>query len=739
MYNEGTEQVEGMAHRIFSDCLVGGGSLLTPGRQIWTLENAEILQRDYVDQPDLGSESFATKLAKQLSSSPNGAVQLFAEITILNILPLSDYKAATKERIINSILSIANEEIQIPPDVREVFHYGVFNGGVAFKTRRWAQLQVLVQFVRYFLSLPRERQQESLHDPLVFRDILSESSGGQRTRPSEPAQRYALRYLAHPDFFLPLVNIQHRRLIRDTFASQYLADPTGDLDRDLAEISAAIADETGSAPDFYHSPWRERWEPPKASAGQTAERAPDVQRAWLVRGSSVAGQNMVHTWLTDGFVSLAASKLRMLDLDTELSFDDIRAITREDYAHTSYAAQEEKAEEFHTFLGRMQVGDFVCTVSQGNLFLGEITGDAQSLHSEDDRSNLRRAVSWFSDDGIDYADLPAELQSKLSAQRDVIDFTQFVDQLNALAGPHDEPQAKLELPDATKELAKSLHVPQSWLQECIDLLRDRPQLIFYGPPGTGKTYIARKLARHIAGDNVKLVQFHPAYSYEDFFEGYRPSAGTDGNISFSLKPGPLRKLVDQAREDSTQPYLLIIDEINRGNLAKIFGELYFLLEYRDQAIDLLYGTDKEGFTLPTNVFIIGTMNTADRSIALVDAAMRRRFAFLPLHPSESPTDEILRSWLTAENLPRESADLLDTLNARIDDPDFKIGPSYFMRHAVHEPGGIERVWRTAILPLLEEHHYGDGTDVASRYGLERIRRHTGDVAIEVDDAHPDAD
>ena len=130
---------------------------------------------------------------------------------------------------------------------------------------------------------------------------------------------------------------------------------------------------------------------------------------------------------------------------------------------------------------------------------------------------------------------------------------------------------------------------------------------------------------------------------------------------------------------------------------------------------------REGPRDPENVFIIGTMNTADRSIALVDAAMRRRFAFVPLHPSEPPTSGVLRRWLAASELDVGVADLLEELNRRIEDPDFKIGPSYFMRKAVHEPGGLERAWRTAILPLLEEHHYGDGTDVRARYGLDAIR------------------
>ena len=349
------------------------------------------------------------------------------------------------------------------------------------------------------------------------------------------------------------------------------------------------------------------------------------------------------------------------------------------------------------------------------------------MNSEDGRSNLRRTVDWAEGDGVDYAEVPSEVSARLQVQHEVVEMTQQLDALEAMLAevtdrpvPEPEPKAELSLPDATDDIAGRLNIDRAWLQESIQLLRERKQLIYYGPPGTGKTYVALKLAEHLAGDNVRLVQFHPAYTYEDFFEGYRPvdSGG------FELKPGPLRKIVDQAKDNPSTPYFLIIDEINRGNLAKIFGELYFLLEYRDRDIDLLYATDDDvGFTLPKNVFIIGTMNTADRSIALVDSAMRRRFAFEALHPSIEPTASLLRRWLKAENLPGEVADLLDALNARIEDSDFKIGPSYFMKPGGQTAEGIERTWRTSILPLLEEHHYGELTsdEVERRYGLSAIR------------------
>jgi 5-methylcytosine-specific restriction protein B len=190
-----------------------------------------------------------------------------------------------------------------------------------------------------------------------------------------------------------------------------------------------------------------------------------------------------------------------------------------------------------------------------------------------------------------------------------------------------------------------------------------------------------------------------------------------------LVPGPFRKVVDLARANPAEPYFLIVDEINRANLAKVFGELYFLLEYRDRTIDLLYSSGDSGpaFSLPANVYIIGTMNTADRSIALVDAAMRRRFAFLSLHPEDEKLDLVLRAWLRDRDLPEDVADLLVELNRRIQDKDFKIGPSYLMSPSVANDAGLDRIWRTSILPLLEEYHVGDGIDVRKKYGLDALR------------------
>jgi 5-methylcytosine-specific restriction protein B len=284
------------------------------------------------------------------------------------------------------------------------------------------------------------------------------------------------------------------------------------------------------------------------------------------------------------------------------------------------------------------------------------------------------------------------------------------------------PQRELAFHPVTAELADELMLDQAELEKIADLLWERRQIVLYGPPGTGKTWLARVLARHLTDEgSVKLVQFHPSYTYEDFFEGFRPGdPDGSGTLTFTLRAGPFRNFAEAAGDHPEIPYILIIDEINRANLAKVFGELYFLLEYRDQPVNLQYSPTLE-FTLPKNLFIIGTMNTSDRSIARIDAAMRRRFAFVELDPRVPPVHGLLGRWLARHNLPLEGALLLDELNRRIEDADAAIGPSYLMDERIYKRAdGLDRVWQYSIMPLLEDLFYGQ-RDLAERYGLASLR------------------
>lgn len=284
------------------------------------------------------------------------------------------------------------------------------------------------------------------------------------------------------------------------------------------------------------------------------------------------------------------------------------------------------------------------------------------------------------------------------------------------------------LTPANDTLAHSVYIPRDWLQsEVVDLLAERRQVVFFGPPGTGKTYVAQKIAEHVTARRGRweLIQFHPSYSYEDFFEGYRPIE-RDGELLYELRPGPLRRIAAAAKRDPANPYVLVVDEINRGNVAKIFGELLFLLEYRDRSIALQYSPDEQ-FSLPPNLYVMGTMNTADRSIALVDAALRRRFYFVPFLPTEPPVRDVLGRWLSVNQLDDAPDRLLRELNRRIGENDFAIGPSYLMTND-GSPPDVDRVWRHAILPLLDEYYYGTGRDVKGEFGLDALRAAPGSQA-----------
>ncbi len=253
-------------------------------------------------------------------------------------------------------------------------------------------------------------------------------------------------------------------------------------------------------------------------------------------------------------------------------------------------------------------------------------------------------------------------------------------------------------------------------------LQAKGALILQGAPGVGKTFVARKLAYVLmeARDNrrVTTVQFHPSYSYEDFVRGYRPT-GEAGR--FELKDGPFMLVCEQARRDPDRRDVLIVDEINRGHLSQVFGELFMLLEAdkrgREHAVTPLYRrADNETFYVPKNLFLIGTMNLADRSLALVNFALRRRFAFVTLEPRFG--DPVFRRWLRERKMPDTVSQLIvqrmGALNAQIA-ADPQLGPVFRIGHSFFCPSGddfsnlgeswFRQVVQTEIVPLLEEYWY----------------------------------
>ena len=291
--------------------------------------------------------------------------------------------------------------------------------------------------------------------------------------------------------------------------------------------------------------------------------------------------------------------------------------------------------------------------------------------------------------------------------------------------PTDTRSLQERLEGAAEELLCDVH----HLQEIVDLLEDKGQVILYGPPGTGKTYLAQELAEALAPEEQarSLVQFHPAYSYEDFFEGYRPVTDGDKQMTYELTPGPLAKLAEHAADNPEQQHVMVIDEINRANLPRVLGELLFLLEYRDKSIQVMHRSD-HSFKLPKNLWFIGTMNTADRSIALIDAAMRRRFHFVPFFAERGPTENLLRKW-TKKHAPDQAwvVDLVSAVNSELEKAlggdHLQLGPSHFMKTDLND-GGFERVWKYNIEPFIEDQLFGH-PDKIKRFRLDAVLERHG--------------
>lgn len=272
----------------------------------------------------------------------------------------------------------------------------------------------------------------------------------------------------------------------------------------------------------------------------------------------------------------------------------------------------------------------------------------------------------------------------------------ILDYLEVAADPEVEPLTpEYPLPAC----AEATGFDEAQLARWVGAIERKGQAILYGPPGTGKTYVAEHLARHLIGGGdgfSELVQFHPAYAYEDFMQGLRPQARKDGGLDYPLVPGRFLDFCARARQRSGR-CVLIIDEINRANLARVFGELMYLLEYRDRAVPLAGG---QRFSIPENVRLIGTMNTADRSIALVDHALRRRFAFLALYPQY----EVLRRYHRRTGFPVEGLiRKLENLNRAIDDPHYHVGITFFLREDLAET--LPDIWQMEIEPYLEEYFF----------------------------------
>jgi len=444
------------------------------------------------------------------------------------------------------------------------------------------------------------------------------------------------------------------------------------------------------------------------------------QNYWRVGTTTYNGEDRWELMKNNDCVAIGWDEINQdlssLERDHE-SKDKLKEIVKGVYPNIDNSQTGRYTSQIFNFISWFEKGDIVVSMKGAKVKgIGKIKGD---YYFEPNANDFRHRipVKWISSDEWkmeNYEGLQTTVHLLRKYPSNLIDIEKKIQSLKS--------ETKFIQVEHEKFVLEPI------VERVKSVLERKGQIVLYGPPGTGKTYWAKKSVQELAAiknfnkrfedlneleknelkeSYIEFCCFHPAYGYEDFIEAYRPSKN-DSNLTFDLKDGIFKKMCLKAKNQADKYFFLIIDEINRGDIPRIFGELITLFESDKRELELTLPVSGQKFNVPKKIFIIGTMNTADRSIALLDTALRRRFGFIEVMPDYSLLKNAFVDTISLESW-------LRVLNKRIcknlgpNGRNLQIGHSYLLFNGspITEPDKFIKIFREDIIPLLEEYTYED--------------------------------